>query len=457
MSEVSDPVNVAFVANGVTPYRLHVYRRILAEMPEVRLHTIYTHLERGSAWQQQMPAEMNPLDLSNGQAAQTRSHPRNALTEWRKGGAVIRHLRENAVRAVVVWGYDDVGRLRVIRWCHRNGVAVFLAADSNARGDRSRGLRRAIKRAWVGWVVNRCAGVLPCGSLGRQYFEAYGADPRRIQYFPYEPDYRRLRHPDPTLVEAMRGRLGLAPDRRRIVYSGRLVPEKRVEVLLEAFARMAGARPQWDVLILGDGAERAALQAAVAPELADRVKWAGFVGNPDELAATYHGCDVLALPSDYEPWALVINEAVACGLAVVCTDVVGAAAELVHDGVNGRIVPPGDAAALSRALLAVTDPHVLESMKRSAGTVLAEWQRRGDPIDGLRKAWRDEGVIEPRHRRSPVRRLSEAVPVCASAIPPAASLPTSAGATRHPEALASRADPAGRRDDRTTPPAAVGP
>ena len=101
----------------------------------------------------------------------------------------------------------------------------------------------------------------------------------------------------------------------------------------------------------------------------------------------------LALPSDVEPWAVVINEAAAAGLASIASDVVGAAAELVRDGVNGRVFPAGDRSALIVALRDVTDPANADRMKAASALVLADWRRRADPVAGLRGALQSTGVL----------------------------------------------------------------
>jgi glycosyltransferase involved in cell wall biosynthesis len=192
-------------------------------------------------------------------------------------------------------------------------------------------------------------------------------------------------------VETARQRFGLAAGRRRIVYSGRLADVKRVDLLVDAFATVAGDRPDWDLLVVGDGPLREALAGRIPPALRGRVTWTGFLDDQETISALYKSCDVLVLPSEYEPWAVVINEAAAAGLAIVASDVVGAAAELVRDGVNGRTFPAGDGAALTAALRDVTAPDVTapdraDAMKAASAAVLADWRRRGDPVEGLRAA-----------------------------------------------------------------------
>jgi glycosyltransferase involved in cell wall biosynthesis len=82
----------------------------------------------------------------------------------------------------------------------------------------------------------------------------------------------------------------------------------------------------------------------------------------------------------------VINESAAAGMAIVATRVVGAAPELVRDGVNGRIVPPGDPGAMAAALRDATDPATLRRMRAASAQVLEQWRSAGDPVAGLRRA-----------------------------------------------------------------------
>jgi glycosyltransferase involved in cell wall biosynthesis len=80
----------------------------------------------------------------------------------------------------------------------------------------------------------------------------------------------------------------------------------------------------------------------------------GFV-QPDELPGLLARAGCLVLPSRFEPWGVVVHEATAAGLPVVCTSVCGAASRLVLDGYNGAVVSPGDAEALARALLRMSE------------------------------------------------------------------------------------------------------
>jgi glycosyltransferase involved in cell wall biosynthesis len=259
-------------------------------------------------------------------------------------------------------------------------------------------------------VLKRLAGLMPMGTCGRAFFRLYRDHNLPEFLFPYEPDYAALRKPDERSVAAFCGKYALAPDRRRLLYCGRLVPVKRVDVLIEAFNRVAVARPQWDLVIAGDGPLRESLQKMVPDSLRDRVKWLGFL-QFDETALAYHACDVLVHPSEFEPWSLVINEALACDLPVIATSVVGAAVELVRHQENGLIVPPRSVEALTDALWDITthDRHL--EMKSHCAPMLEAWRRAADPVDGVRQALRHFGLIW----RSPTAQTSGPTPIASIA------------------------------------------
>jgi glycosyltransferase involved in cell wall biosynthesis len=379
-------LHLAIISNEQTPYRIHLHQRIVRECPGIRLSSVFTHEFSSSPWQYCDVAAINPVMFGRGESSAAQADPLRVAREWRKGGAITRWMESENVGAVVLLGYNDAARMRILHWCRRRGVPCFLFGDSNIRCDTARGLRALAKRILVSRAVSMCDGVLHCGSLGRQYFLRYGARKERLFPFPYEPDYLGLTAPDSRRIESVRARYGIERGKRHLLYSGRLVKVKRVDLLIRAFAAIAGRRPEWRLVIAGAGPLRNPLESAVPVELGDRVLWTGFIEHPADLASVYHSADILAAPSDYEPWGVVVTEAVAAGLAVVASSVVGAAADVVEDGVNGRIFRCGDGNHLAECLLDLTEPCRTDAAKSAARRVLTRWRAQSDPVDGLRKA-----------------------------------------------------------------------
>ena len=138
-----------------------------------------------------------------------------------------------------------------------------------------------------------------------------------------------------------------------IVAIGRLAWEKGYDRLLRAFARIAPDRPEWKLVIWGEGDGRAALEALRSElGLDDRVTLPGVTRTPlDELSAA----SILALSSLREGFPMVIVEAFACGVPVVAFDCRSGPRELVRDGINGRLVAVDDEAGLAAALATLMD------------------------------------------------------------------------------------------------------
>ncbi len=132
-------IRLAIVSNEQTPYRLHLHRRIVHECPDIELFSVFTHDVASSPWSQREAAEINPVLFGRGDASASQSSLHRAPHEWVKGGAVIRWMERQQIGAVVLLGYNDPGRLRILRWCNRRGVPCFLFGDSNILCDTDRG------------------------------------------------------------------------------------------------------------------------------------------------------------------------------------------------------------------------------------------------------------------------------------------------------------------------------
>ncbi|HEX8523535.1 MAG TPA: glycosyltransferase family 4 protein [Tepidisphaeraceae bacterium] len=360
---------------------------------EITLWTICTHETTGDRWEFVAPPEINPISFGKGHTVLRQNSPKFALSEFQKGGKIIDWLINNRVSAVIMLGYNDPARLRIIRWCAANDVPLFLWGDSNIYGDTVTGFKAWLKERVVGRIISSCTGALPCGTCGRAFFARYGAKEDRMFYFPVEPDYDLVTGLSPEFIEKVRQDFNISTERRRFIFSARITQVKRPDLMVDAFVRIAARRPNWDLLMLGEGELRQELMARVPEHLKDRIIWTGFLDDQAVISALYRLSDALVLPSDFEPWGLVINEAAAAGIAIISSTVVGASNELVRDGVNGRIFPTGDLSALEEAMLDISEGNRIDTLKANSPKILDRWRKRGDPIEGLRKALRFCKVI----------------------------------------------------------------
>ena len=137
-------------------------------------------------------------------------------------------------------------------------------------------------------------------------------------------------------------------DRSVLLGMGRLHPQKGFDRLLPIFARLRSAHPNWHLVLLGEGDERARLEAQVRDlGLQQHVSLPGWVSDVDGALSR---SDLFVLPSRYEGFGNVVAEALACGVPVVTMDCPSGPGEIVRDGVDGLIVPAEDTARLEQAL-----------------------------------------------------------------------------------------------------------
>ncbi|ARU50644.1 group 1 glycosyl transferase [Cellulosimicrobium cellulans] len=233
---------------------------------------------------------------------------------------------------------------------------------------------RALRGAAAVSVCNDEAGriVRAKGARGRVETVPLGVDPAVFAPVPDAAPGRPSDAPDQ----------GLDAARLRVGYAGRLAHHKGVDVLLAAVA----GDDRLDLVVAGDGPERAALEEAARP-LGGRVRFVGALGG-DDLVAFYRSLDALAVPSRETPgwveqFGRVAVEAMACGVPVVASST-GALPDVV--GGAGLLVAPEDPAALRAALARVRDEDGLADRLRAAGTERAgscSWAEVARRYEGL--------------------------------------------------------------------------
>ncbi|WP_058046814.1 glycosyltransferase family 4 protein [Streptomyces roseifaciens] len=147
-----------------------------------------------------------------------------------------------------------------------------------------------------------------------------------------------------------------------VVAAGRLIPVKRYDLLVDAFAKVVAERPDWRLRIYGRGPERAALRARIDElGLAENI---ALMGPHSPIETEWAKGSIAAVTSDFESFGMTIVEAMHCGVPVVATDCPQGPREIIEDGVDGLLVPPGDADAVAEGLLRLIDD---EELRRSMG------------------------------------------------------------------------------------------
>ncbi len=279
---------------------------------------------------------------------------------------VAEAIAQGRFDAFIVVGWYTRSHWQAIRACWRTSTPVLMRGDSHLLNPSSLP-RRAVKTALYRTFVPRLDACLPVGRRSAAYFRHYGARPDRVFAVPYSVDAaffagEATRHRQERA--ARRARHGLGPDAVVFALVGKLISVKRPLDFVEAIGRLARRVPGVEGLIVGDGPLRSSVEAAIAQTGAP-VRLAGFF-NQSRMPEAYALADVLVLPSMSETWGLVVNEAMACGLPAVVSDVVGCAPDLVEPGRTGATFPVGDVpalvAAMARVLPLVGTPMLAEAL-----------------------------------------------------------------------------------------------
>lgn len=243
----------------------------------------------------------------------------------------------------VVAGWSLRSYWQAVRACRRDGVPVMVRGDSQLAGQRG-GAARLAKAALFPALLRQFDGYLYVGQRNREYLEHYGAPADRLFFSPHCVDNDAFRAASEAARTASPG-----GSRRRVLFVGRLVEDKRPMDLMDAAARLAARGRPVSLTVAGAGALQQRLAAAAQAGGVD-ARFLGFV-NQSRLPAVYAAADVIVLPSvARETWGLVVNEAMACGVPAVVSDAVGCGPDLVEAGVTGAIAPLGDVPALADAI-----------------------------------------------------------------------------------------------------------
>jgi L-malate glycosyltransferase len=285
--------------------------------------------------------------------------------DWRAAWRLAREARARRVEVLHAHQYTPFFYSALARVLLGGGVRLLLTEHGRHYPDVVRPLRRAVNRL----VLDRLADAVNacCAFSAEGLARVDGFAGGRIEIIENGIDLSRYRQAGDRT--ALRRELGLDPDRRYVVTVARFHPVKDHATLLRAFAAAAVSRPDVDLLLAGDGPLRADLERLAAElGIADRARFLGVRSDVPELL---EACDLFALTSVSEAASLTLLEAMASGLAVVVTDV-GGNPEIVRDGVEGLLVPRGDAAATATALGQLLDDPARAAALGAAGRARVE-------------------------------------------------------------------------------------
>jgi glycosyltransferase involved in cell wall biosynthesis len=349
---------ILLLSNVPSPYLSPIYHSLKAEA-HWDLHVCYiSSWNAGVGWSEVVANEY----IKAGDVVLAR---RGTIMGVQLAAALSLLIRLVKIRPgyLLIYGYTQLPQCLLLLWAIIFNIPFAIAGDANVYMDNVAGWRRVLKRWWLCNLVKRTAALITVGAACRMFWERYGAQSHQLfeAGFAVDNDYfrkesRQARAAALCLLE----KYGWA-NSTVFLYVGRLIKRKNVAQLVAAIQQVRELPVA--LLIAGDGPERSELELLAQGD--ERIRFAGRL-TQQELPFYYAMSDVLVLPAEAEPWGLVINEAMACGLAVIAHQHCGATLDLVAEN-NGFVLRSYAENEIKQAIWLLTqDKTKLKKMQQTS-------------------------------------------------------------------------------------------
>ena len=390
----NNTVHIAYLVTHPIQYQAPLLRRIAKE-PEFEL-TVFFRSDFSTKefidpeFGTQIKWDTNLLDGYNYEILPAVG-PSDRFSFWRPWNyGLWKRLRKGRFQVLWIHGYAMFFHLYAMIAAKFLGIKVLIRDEPTLVSKKRGKFKISIKRAFFSYVNLFCVGFLAIGKMNKDYYLANGVPEKKIFEMPYAVDNDFFQEKAKICSlnrETLRASLCLVPGRPIVLYASKMSQRKRPMDLFEAFSHIfKNLTPSPYLLFVGDGEMRSYLEKRVEKMgLGSDVLFLGFK-NQGELPCFYDLCDVFVLPSLFEPWGLVINETMNASGAVIASDQVGSASDLIHPWRNGFVFRAGDVSGLASALIkTLSNPDRCRAMGQESMNIISKWGFDED-IKGLKNA-----------------------------------------------------------------------
>jgi glycosyltransferase involved in cell wall biosynthesis len=285
-------------------------------------------------------------------------------------------IRSGRYDGVWLHGYAFAAYVLAFAAAKSRGLPVFMRSETHL-GLQPSTWKRRVRDGVLSLAYRFVDRFLAIGRANREYYRSLGIPAERIFDVPYTVDNDRImaaaRITDAERAE-VRARFRLPDDRPVVLFASKFTARKYPDTVIRAVARLRDEQVAVSLLMVGTGELEGTLRSLVAElGVQDEVSFSGFI-NQSELPRVCAASDLFVLPSEQEPWGLIVNEVMCAGLPVVVAEEVGCVPDLVHDGRNGLLVRAGDVESLTDALRRLVRGHAERAeMGRQSLEVIRPW------------------------------------------------------------------------------------
>ncbi|MEJ5960607.1 glycosyltransferase family 4 protein [Pedobacter immunditicola] len=285
--------------------------------------------------------------------------------EWIVGRTRIEQISRYQPQCLFIYGWASKGHLQLLRH-FKNKTKIVFSGDSTLL-KKLPWWKDKLKEFALTWVYQHVNYAVYAGTHNKAYFLKYGLQEKQLTFAPHAIDNDRFSFQQPT-PSNLRAELGLLQTDTLVLFAGKFNDNKNVLGLLRAFIEISMKNAH--LLFVGNGI----LEQQLKQE-AMQHKNIHFLPFQNQLAmpGIYQVCDLFCLPSKNESWGLSINEAMACGKAVLVSDQCGAAVDLVTTG-NGVIFKSNEPEDLKRQLnYLLRQPLFLKEAGKHSFEIIRHW------------------------------------------------------------------------------------
>lgn len=376
-------LRLAYAASHPIQYEVQLLR-LLSRRPELEFKAFYySHYGVGKFFEDEFQREISwDKDLLGGYEheflptifeANRTGHLYPLVTG--AGNALDRYEPD----AVWIRSYVRQGDWAVLSAAKKMDVPVLFRGESHLRSHSRSIAKRFFKSAVLPPLFNTIDAFLAIGTLNREYYKHYGVEGDKMFSVPYcvDNDYFRTYIKQAKMHRSEhRANLSIPNGAPVVLFLSKLTPRKRPRDLIEAFKqvlRQGVPRPRPRLVFVGDGPLREELLASVPNELEGLVHLVGYK-NQKEICKFYDMADIFVLPSEHEPWGLVVNEAMNAELPVIATKDVGSAHDLIIHGENGFRYDVSDVSTLAKHIkYLINNPKVRRKMGIRSIDRIQDW------------------------------------------------------------------------------------
>ncbi|MDB5223207.1 MAG: hypothetical protein JWN83_1874 [Chitinophagaceae bacterium] len=261
---------------------------------------------------------------------------------------------------ILVYGWAFLSHLLAIKYFY-NKIPILFRGDSTLL-DETKGIKTILRRKFLKWVYKSIDIALYVGSNNYDYYFKHNVPVEKLKYLPHVVDNKRFQNPIANHNLQLENLKINTLKKIVFLFVGKFEKKKDPLIIIEAFIKLG--RDDTALIFIGDG--------ELYSELREHSKSIANIyflpfQNQSLIAGAYKLGDVLILPSKYnETWGLVVNEAMASGLAIITSNKVGCGNDLVKEDINGFTFLCGDVNGLSSKMRLLCMHQVLKKMKENS-------------------------------------------------------------------------------------------